>query len=153
MELILSPDSHCDRLGADLSTDVGTVLGNLVDNALDAVANSAEATVTVEIVSDPAQVRIVVADSGPGIPQNADDLVFARGFSTKSSTVAGGRGVGLSLVRMICLRRGGWVGVRSGQDAATAVGAVFTAVLGRVAGDAADADPAADASERERERA
>ena len=153
VELILSPDSHCDRLGADLSTDVGTVLGNLVDNALDAVANSAEATVTVEIVSDPAQVRIVVADSGPGIPQNADDLVFARGFSTKSSTVAGGRGVGLSLVRMICLRRGGWVGVRSGQDAATAVGAVFTAVLGRVAGDAADADPATDASERERERA
>jgi sensor histidine kinase regulating citrate/malate metabolism len=150
--LALSPDSRCARLGADLSTDVGTVLGNLVDNALDAVANSAEATVTVEIVSDAAQVRIVVADSGPGIPENADDLVFSRGFSTKSSTVAGGRGVGLSLVRMICLRRGGWVGVRSGPTAVPAVGAVFTAVLGRQPaedGAADDADPA----HRERERA
>ena len=69
MTLELSPDSRCARLGADLSTDVGTVLGNLVDNALDAVANSAEATVTVEIVSDAAQVRIVVVGQrarGPG---------------------------------------------------------------------------------------
>ena len=88
----------------------------------------------------------MVADSGPGVPENADDLVFARGFSTKSSTVAGGRGVGLSLVRMICLRRGGWVGVRSGPTAVPAVGAVFTAVLGRQRcrpdGAADDADPA-----------
>jgi sensor histidine kinase regulating citrate/malate metabolism len=131
VELHLSPDSHCDRLDPELSTDVGTVLGNLVDNALDAVANSADATVTVEVVSDDSTVRVVVSDSGPGVPEDSSDLVFARGFSTKSSTVAGGRGVGLSLVRMICLRRGGWVGVRSGQDSIPAVGAVFTAVLGR----------------------
>ena len=66
--------------------------------------------------------------------------------------MAGGRGVGLSLVRMICLRRGGWVGVRSGPTAVPAVGAVFTAVLGRQPaedGAADDADPA----HRERERA
>jgi len=141
VDLQLSPDSRCDRLGAELSTDVGTVLGNLVDNALDAVANSADATVTVQILSDESSVRIVVSDSGPGVPEDAGDLVFARGFSTKSSTVAGGRGVGLYLVRMICLRRGGWVGVRSGQDSVPAVGAVFTAVLRRMPTDGDGSDP------------
>ncbi len=156
VELQLSPESRCDRLDTELSTDVGTVLGNLVDNALDAVANAADATVTVEVVSDEAKVRIVVSDSGPGVPGDASDLVFARGFSTKSSTVAGGRGVGLSLVRMICLRRGGWVGVHSGQDSLPAVGAVFTAVLGRRPVDD-DASPGAGAvsgtaGQRERER-
>ncbi len=88
VELQLGPESRCERLDTELSTDVGIVLGNLVDNALDAVANSPDATVTVEIVSDPAAVRIVVSDSGPGIPDGAADQVFARGFSTKSSTVA-----------------------------------------------------------------
>lgn len=161
VELQLSPESHCERLDTGLSTDVGTVLGNLVDNALDAVANSADATVTVEVVSDPAKVRIVVSDSGPGIPADTSDLVFARGFSTKSSKVAGGRGVGLSLVRMICLRRGGWVGVHGGQDSIPAVGAVFTAVLGRLPADDRSDDAAgriarAEAVEppaRQRERA
>uniref|UniRef100_UPI003B3A3F2A sensor histidine kinase n=1 Tax=Nakamurella sp. TaxID=1869182 RepID=UPI003B3A3F2A len=179
VELQLAPESSCERLDTELSTDVGTVLGNLVDNALDAVGNSPDATVTVEIVSDPAAVRIVVSDSGPGIPEGSADQVFARGFSTKSSTVAGGRGVGLSLVRMICLRRGGWVGVRGGQDSIPAVGAVFTAVLGRGTGPVTgavtgavtggvtgavtggvidngtvpDADAPGTASERERERA
>ena len=152
VELQLSPGSRCDRLDSELSTDVGTVLGNLVDNALDAVANAADASVTVEVVSDEAAVRIVVSDSGPGIPQDTGDLVFTRGFSTKSTTVAGGRGVGLSLVRMICLRRGGWVGVRSGTDTVPAVGAVFTAVLGRVPADAHE-QHAGPAGTRERERA
>jgi sensor histidine kinase regulating citrate/malate metabolism len=156
VELQLSPESNCARLDTELSTDVGTVLGNLIDNALDAVANSVDAAVTVEIVSDESKVRIVVSDSGPGVPEGTSDLVFARGFSTKSSTVAGGRGVGLSLVRMICLRRGGWVGVHSGVDSVPAVGAVFTAVLGRVpVDDRADPDgtTGTDTGARERERA
>ncbi len=152
VDLQLSPDSRCHRLGAELSTDVGTVLGNLVDNALDAVANSADAAVTVQIVSDDATVRIVVSDTGPGVPEDAGDLVFARGFSTKSSTVAGGRGVGLSLVRMICLRRGGWVGVHGGQDSMPGVGAVFTAVLRRMPDDEQPADPLEEPADRARER-
>ena len=48
--------------------------------------------------------------------------VFRRGFTTKPAT-AGGRGVGLALVQVVCERRGGRVSVHN--DA----GAVFTAVL------------------------
>jgi len=60
------------------------------------------------------------------------------------------------LVRMICLRRGGWVGVHSGQDSIPAVGAVFTAVLGRVPVDVRenpDETTGTDTGARERERA
>ena len=112
--------------------------GNLIDNALDAVANADHAAVAVEVTADDEEVRVVVTDTGPGVPQGAVDQVFARGYSTKSSAVAGGRGVGLALVRTICERRGGWVRVRSGDEITggslpdgAEIGAVFTAVLGR----------------------
>ena len=136
--LALADTSHCPKLEPGLSTDVTTVLGNLVDNALDAVANAEHAAVAVEVTADDDELRLVVTDTGPGVPEGAVDQVFARGYSTKSSAVAGGRGVGLALVRTICERRGGWVSVRTGDGDA---GAVFTAGLGR---DAPDPAPPAD---------
>jgi sensor histidine kinase regulating citrate/malate metabolism len=141
--LALLPSSRCPKLDPELSTDVATVAGNLIDNALDAVANAEHAAVAVEVTADDEEVRVVVTDTGPGVPHGEADQVFARGYSTKSSTVAGGRGVGLALVRTICERRGGWVRVRSGDEVAVGaptgdsrpdgaeIGAVFTAVLGR----------------------
>jgi two-component system CitB family sensor kinase len=130
--LALVDTSHCPKLEPGLGTDVATVLGNLVDNALDAVANAEHAAVAVEVTADDDELRLVVTDTGPGVPEGAVDQVFARGYSTKSSAVAGGRGVGLALVRTICERRGGWVSVRAGDGD---TGAVFTAVLGRDAPD------------------
>lgn len=142
----LVESSHCPKLDPELATDAATVLGNLIDNALDAVANADHAAVAVEVAvdgwaddgSDRGEVRLVVTDTGPGVPAGAVDQVFARGYTTKSTTVAGGRGVGLALVRTLCERRGGWVSVRAGAElpvpAAARVGecgAVFTAVLGR----------------------
>jgi len=123
VELAISPATRCPRLPSELSTDVATVVGNLVDNALDAVANSAEALVTIEVTVDDAQVHITVSDSGPGVTPEAQEKIFDRGFSTKSAAVVGGRGIGLSLVRRICEQRGGAVGVHYAE------GAVFTAVL------------------------
>jgi two-component system, CitB family, sensor kinase len=132
--LALVDTSHCPKLEPGLGTDVATVLGNLVDNALDAVANAEHAAVAVEVTADDDELRLVVTDTGPGVPEGVVDQVFARGYSTKSSAVAGGRGVGLALVRTICERRGGWVSVRAGDGG---TGAVFTAVLGRDAPDPA----------------
>jgi two-component system CitB family sensor kinase len=123
VELEISPATRCPRLPADLSTDVATVVGNLVDNALDAVANLANASVRVEITADETDVHVTVADSGPGVQPETAKRIFDRGFSTKSAAVLGGRGIGLSLVRRICEQRGGAVGVQYAD------GAVFTAVL------------------------
>ncbi|WP_046471960.1 sensor histidine kinase [Allosalinactinospora lopnorensis] len=114
--------SELTRLGAQdeqLSADLVTVVGNLVDNALDAVRGDEAAWVEVELVEHDDAVRLRVRDSGRGVPPELVQEVFRRGFSTKG---AGGayRGVGLALVRLVCSRRGGAVGVE---------GAEFTAWL------------------------
>ena len=126
VELRVAPTCAVGILDDELSSDVATVLGNLVDNAVDAVGagrRDADAWVEVEVVQDATGgVTVTVGDSGPGIaPDVAGDL-FERGVSTKPP-VPGGRGIGLSLVRLICTQRGGSVEV--GQDGPT----VFVATL------------------------
>jgi sensor histidine kinase regulating citrate/malate metabolism len=123
VDLVLEEGTLLKRLDEGLATDVNTVLGNLVDNALDAAAGSAEPLVTVELVEDGGVVTIRVRDSGPGIGSGLGDRVFARGFSTKAADRAHGRGIGLALVRVICRKRGGDVTVRNEG------GAVFVATL------------------------
>jgi two-component system CitB family sensor kinase len=123
VELVLEPDTRLDRLDEGLATDVNTVLGNLVDNALDAAAGSPEPLVAVEIVERDGMVTVRVRDSGPGIESGLGDRVFARGFSTKATGREHGRGIGLALVRVICRKRGGEVTVHNEG------GAVFVATL------------------------
>lgn len=123
IELALSLDSALPRLDPDASADVGTVLGNLVDNAVDAVAApGGRVDVRLRIEDDAGTVVVQVADSGPGVPADRVEEIFRRGFSTKPSD-ASGRGVGLALVQIVCERRGGSVSVRND------VGAAFTARL------------------------
>ena len=100
-------------LDEEVSNDVATVVGNLVDNAVDAVAGGArdgDGWVEVEVVADDAEVTVTVTDSGPGIDAEVAGALFERGVSTKEP-VPGGRGIGLSLVRLVCTRRGGSVEV------------------------------------------
>jgi sensor histidine kinase regulating citrate/malate metabolism len=122
VDLALSDDSRLTRLDPDLSADVVTVLGNLVDNAVDAAAGADAARVDVRLTTDGGTAVVQVADSGPGIPGERADEIFERGFSTKPSD-ASGRGVGLALVQVVCERRGGSVSVHNDG------GAVFTARL------------------------
>lgn len=118
----ISRDSDLPRLDPDLSADVGTVLGNLVDNAVDATATAGGDRVDVRLAVESNAVAVQVFDTGPGVPPEATAEIFRRGWSTKPSD-ASGRGVGLALVQVVCARRGGHVSVHNQQ------GAVFTAVL------------------------
>ncbi|MEW2014958.1 sensor histidine kinase [Rhodococcus sp. NPDC076796] len=89
--------------------DVTTVLGNLVDNAIDAARLGVRrpAEVEVELVQDGSTLHIVVVDSGDGVDLELDQ-VFVEGVSTKSTAESpGGRGVGLALSRQIARTRGG----------------------------------------------
>ncbi len=89
--------------------DVTTVLGNLVDNAIDAARLGVRrpAEVEVELVQDGSTLHIVVVDSGDGVDLDVDQ-VFVEGVSTKSTAESpGGRGVGLALSRQIARTRGG----------------------------------------------
>lgn len=103
-----------DTPRSPLSTvDSVSVLGNLIDNAMDAAAEGAERWVSVVLrAADDGGVVLEVADSGPGVPEGLRDQVFAPGFSTKPAGVVG-RGVGLALVRSVVTEAGGTVGWES----------------------------------------
>jgi two-component system CitB family sensor kinase len=122
VELRIDPDSELPVLGDELSGDVATVVGNLVDNALDAAGSSSERWVEVGLGVVDGEVDVVVRDSGPGVPPGMEKEVFRRGVSTKEGGT-GERGIGLSLVHLICTRRGGEV------SASRDGGSVFTARL------------------------
>jgi two-component system CitB family sensor kinase len=87
------------------SRDLLTVVGNLVDNALEAVAvTPPPRRVRVLIRQDEHEVLVRVSDTGPGLSGSQAANAFRRGWSTKPGE---GRGVGLSLVRQVAERHGG----------------------------------------------
>lgn len=102
-----------------------TVVGNLVDNALDAVAGTPHARVEVELRAENRTVVLRVCDTGPGIPEDQRELIFTEGWSTKKPPAHGKRGIGLSLVRRLAERQGGSAAV----GGAAGGGAEFTVVL------------------------
>lgn len=94
--------------------DAVTVLGNLLDNAIDAAQGTPDATVAVHLHASELHLDVVVEDSGPGIPREARERVFERGWSTKVVEQAHGRGLGLALVGQVVRRHGGTVRVGTG---------------------------------------
>jgi len=112
--LELDPRSHLTPLNPALATDVITLLGNLIDNAVDVSVGSPDAGVSVHI-DDRDGLAISVLDSGPGVPEHLREAIFARGVTSKPD-VAGGRGIGLALVRLVTAQHGGTVEVRDAPD-------------------------------------
>ncbi len=103
--------------------DLVTVVGNLVDNSLEAVTDSAERRVSVDLVGHDGRVVVVVGDSGPGVRPEDADRVLERGWSSKATA---GRGLGLALVGQVARRHGGTISVGTSPLG----GAEFTVTLG-----------------------
>ncbi|TQM57376.1 sensor histidine kinase regulating citrate/malate metabolism [Humibacillus xanthopallidus] len=138
--------------------DVVTIVGNLIDNALDAVAEVGdpsarrvsfdahveERPTTGQVPDGPAAAGpspqryavLDVSDTGPGLPPGAVEDAFRRGWSTKEAGGAGRRGIGLALVAQTVERLGGQLSV-SGPP-----GARFTVRLPVVPAPTAVAQPA-----------
>jgi sensor histidine kinase regulating citrate/malate metabolism len=109
VSLAIAPESHLSALDPALATDVITLLGNLIDNAVDVSVGADPADVTVAL-QDHDGLTIAVADSGPGVPEHLREAIFARGVTSKPD-VPGGRGIGLALVRLVSAQHGGTVEV------------------------------------------
>ncbi|MEB4615534.1 sensor histidine kinase [Leucobacter sp. M11] len=109
-----------------LRDDALTVVGNLLDNAIEAAGPGG--AVRLGLSRGAGRVRIVAEDSGPGVNPEERERVFLRGVSSKGA--GGVRGLGLTLVRRVARRLGG--------DATIGVSA-----LGGARVDVACVDPAA----------
>jgi sensor histidine kinase regulating citrate/malate metabolism len=122
VELVITPETEIDDAvlgGALAPRDVVTILGNLIDNALDAALEAGNAPrVFVTARAEAGELVLRVEDTGEGL--SAGEVAFDRGWSTK----ADGRGLGLALVRQAVRRGGGTIEVSHGER-----GAVFTARL------------------------
>ncbi|POX42640.1 sensor histidine kinase [Streptomyces sp. Ru72] len=110
VELVVSDDSSIDDglLPPSLpARDLVTILGNLIDNAVDAAQGSVGARVTVTAYTDGPDLVLRVSDTGDGVDPAHAEAVFERGWSTKPATAPGGRGLGLALVRQTVRRHDG----------------------------------------------
>lgn len=111
VELLLDPESRVT--GRCVSqVDAVTVVGNLIDNAVDAAASGpadqdSRRWVSVDLRQHDSTLLVSVYDSGPGIPHALRGAVFTDGFSTKSSGPTRRRGVGLALVSQAVHNRQG----------------------------------------------
>lgn len=128
IDLHVDASSLESRIPGD-ERDLVTVIGNLLDNAFDAVSRpdipAERKQVELTMSGSSASGYIVtVRDDGPGIPDDAVDQIFERGWSTKHDGVEhdtgqgtksdGSRGVGLDIVVQAVKRLGGAIDVDGG---------------------------------------
>jgi C4-dicarboxylate-specific signal transduction histidine kinase len=91
------PTTRADRVQLE------QVAFNLIQNAIEAVAEAAIRRVSVAVTLEGGYVCVAVADTGPGIPPGEESQVFERFFTTKPE----GMGMGLAISRSIVEAHGG----------------------------------------------
>ncbi len=89
--------------------ELNQVWANLIDNALDAVAEAGRVEVTATLERQRVVVRVI--DNGPGIPAEIRGRIFEPFFTTKP--VGQGTGLGLDIVRRLVVHNAGEIDVES----------------------------------------
>lgn len=96
------------------------VLGNLIDNGMDALSDTPQARMQIELHEDLHSYSFRIANNGPRIPDTLMERIFISGFSTKSS----GRGMGLAIVKDILEQHGGKIELTSDDQGTAFVGRI-----------------------------
>ncbi|WLI76410.1 sensor histidine kinase [Kosakonia sp. H02] len=108
--LTLADDSQVpDNPNEKQVTVLVTVLGNLIENALDAMSDQPEGEVSLLLHYQDGWLSGEVSDDGPGIAPDHIEVIFRKGFSTKGDN----RGVGLFLASQQLTELGGTITVES----------------------------------------
>jgi sensor histidine kinase regulating citrate/malate metabolism len=129
VEIAISDDTTVPAMCLP-ARDLVTVVGNLVDNAIDAAMDGPPPRrVTVSLRPDGDVLVIRVADTGAGLDPALVETAFTRGWSTKQSVGRAGRGLGLPLVGQVLRRYAGTIEVQQDSTASGFGGAVFIARL------------------------
>ena len=82
---------------------LGQALGNLLRNAVEALADSTAGLVEVDLTREGNEARLSVSDNGPGIPAGRLDRVWEPFYTTRAE----GTGLGLYICRRIAQEHGG----------------------------------------------
>jgi len=109
IELTVTEETHLPSNADDLALsgqEMVTVLGNLIDNAMDA-CDREDPWVEVTVAQDNGTLLIRVADSGPGMDAATFEKAMQRGYSTKAGSDAEQHGLGLALVAQVVKRHNG----------------------------------------------
>ena len=126
IDFTVDADSRVSDLAIEPSAVV-TMVGNLVDNAMDAAAETEPPhRVAIRVVADRERFRLTVDDNGPGLSPAEAEQAFRRGWSTKGTTGGLGRGIGLALVVQAVRSHHGTISVDRGPLG----GARFEIVIG-----------------------
>ncbi|MFC0274948.1 ATP-binding protein [Metabacillus herbersteinensis] len=123
--LEIDDDSYVEPLQSHIEvTDIITIIGNLIDNAFDAVVHQKEKRVSFSITSLGKDIIIEVTDNGKGIPEDVIDSLFSIGYSSKGVN----RGYGLFNVKRIVESLGGTIEMSNEKGG----GAIFTVYLPKI---------------------
>lgn len=125
----LDPEASLPALDDDAAAhDLVTILGNLLENAVEAIGAGPRREIRVLLRPEGPRLHLAVEDSGPGLPGELLSGAFARGFSTKGEN----RGLGLWQAARTVESRGGRLEGRNRE----AGGATFSASLTLLPGEA-----------------
>ena len=102
-----------------ISNALVTILGNLIENAMEATAKSNKEIkeVFLKIKENQSIIEIIVKDTGVGIKEEDKEKIMNRGFSTKK----GSQGVGLSLVKRAVESLNGKITIQSKTNLGTKI--------------------------------
>lgn len=122
VKLVIDENSSLAPLPAHIGlSHIITIIGNLIDNAFEAVAEQSVKEVLFFITDMGHDIVIEVSDTGPGVPPDKMEEVFERGYSSKGMR----RGYGLANVKDSVRELGGWIELANQKTG----GAVFTVFI------------------------
>jgi two-component system CitB family sensor kinase len=98
IDLLIDNNSRITKLPEYMTSDeLVSVVGNLLDNSIDAVKNDGTGQIYIKIFEDDKKMQIIVKDNGSGIPENIRENIYQMRISSKN----GSRGFGMYIVKKI----------------------------------------------------
>ncbi len=116
LALLIDPESHMTELPENLPRELlVSILGNLIDNALEATRShrGADGEVRLSMTDLGHDLIFEIEDQGPGVPQALQQRIFDKGVTSKTEA---GHGLGLHLVKGMLARLNGTLTLETGDD-------------------------------------